>query len=94
MRLQVETIKNSFTPNEDGYNDTWEIPALIQYPNCLVQIFDRWGQMVFTSIGYNEKKAWNGKINGKLADASVFYYSIDLRNGDDKLIKGSVSLIK
>lgn len=87
-------ITNSFTPNEDGYNDTWEIPALIQYPNCLVQIFNRWGQMVFTSIGYNEKKAWNGKINGKLADASVFYYSIDLRNGDDKIIKGSVSLIK
>ncbi|MES2590169.1 MAG: gliding motility-associated C-terminal domain-containing protein [Bacteroidota bacterium] len=87
-------ITNSFTPNEDGFNDSWEIPGLIEYPNCLVQIFNRWGQLVFTSTGYNEKKAWNGKINGKLADASVYYYTIDLRNGNDDLIKGSVTLIK
>lgn len=57
------SITNTFTPNEDGSNDTWQIPGLINYPNCLIQVYDRWGQLAHSSSGYNESKAWNGKRN-------------------------------
>jgi gliding motility-associated-like protein len=87
-------IPNTFTPNEDGYNDTWKIPSLENYPNCLVQIFDRWGQLVFSSTGYNEKKSWDGKINGKKANESVYFYTIELRDDSNETLKGSVTIIR
>jgi gliding motility-associated-like protein len=91
--LKLE-INNTFTPNDDGYNDTWEILGLILYPNCLVQIFDRWGQIVYSSTGYNSKKAWDGKINDKKANESVYFYTIDLRDGSSKTFKGSINLVR
>lgn len=93
VELKLE-ITNTFTPNDDGFNDTWEIPGLKIYPNCLVQIFDRWGQLIYSSVGYNEKKAWDGKVNEKKANESVFFYTIDLRDGSKETIKGSVTLIR
>ncbi len=87
-------IPNTFTPNEDGYNDTWKIPSLESYPNCLVQIFDRWGQLVYSSTGYNEKKAWDGKINGKKGNETVYFYTIELRDDSKETLKGSVTIIR
>lgn len=88
------TIPNAFSPNEDGFNDTWKILGIENYPNCTVQIYDRWGQLVFATSGYSEDKAWDGKKNGKLLNESVYFYRIELRNAEKDLIKGSLTLIK
>ncbi|MEI2711304.1 MAG: gliding motility-associated C-terminal domain-containing protein [Chitinophagaceae bacterium] len=45
-------IPNVFSPNGDGINDTWTIPALAAFPNCTLDIFDRGGRNIFTSKGY------------------------------------------
>jgi YVTN family beta-propeller protein len=45
-------IPNTFTPNGDGINDTWNIENLESYPNSSVNIFNRWGQKLYASIGY------------------------------------------
>lgn len=87
-------ITNSFTPNEDGYNDKWFIPGLVNYPNCLVEIYDRWGQLVFTSSGYNDEKAWDGKKNGKALNESTYYYVIHWRDNDDNVSRGTVTIIR
>ncbi|MDD2983970.1 MAG: gliding motility-associated C-terminal domain-containing protein [Crocinitomicaceae bacterium] len=88
-------ITNTFTPNGDGYNDTWKIPALDKYPNCLVQIFDRWGQMLYQTTGYGDKKAWDGTSKGKPMEASVYFYVIEVRNSDfPKPIRGSITLVR
>lgn len=88
-------ITNTFTPNGDGYNDKWEIPSLDDYPNCLVQIFDRWGQILYQTTGYGSKKAWDGTSNGKLMEPSVYFYVIDVRNDDfPKPIRGSITLVR
>ncbi len=87
-------ITNTFSPNEDGKNDTWEIPGLVNYPNCLVEIFDRWGQQVFTATGYNSKKAWNGTKNDKKLTPGVYYYVIELRDEDSKRLTGYLNLIR
>jgi gliding motility-associated-like protein len=70
-------IPNTFTPNADGINDTWKIPALASYPNCSVQIFNRYGAKVYNSIGYG--MPWDGTVNGSDAPVGVYYYSIDTK---------------
>jgi len=84
-------IPNTFTPNGDGINDTWNIKFLDAYVNCSVQIFTRWGQRVFTSIGYGIP--WDGRYNGKSLPSGTYYYVINLKNGLDPLA-GFVALIK
>lgn len=53
------TVPNVFTPNGDGYNDFFVIKGLKDYPNTLVQIFNRWGKKVYESTNYQND--WDGK---------------------------------
>ena len=76
------TIPNTFTPNNDGINDLWEIHKINTYPQCRVQIFDRNGQQVFQSSGY--AKPWDGTYNGKPLPVGTYYYVIDLKDGAPK----------
>ena len=82
---------NTFTPNNDGVNDTWKIPSLALYPNCRVNIFNRNGTLLMQSTGYN--RPWDGTYNGKQLPAGVYYYVIDTRDGKAKL-SGSVTIIR
>ena len=84
-------IPNTFTPNGDGVNDTWNIANLNYYPNCVVNIYDRWGQKVFTSIGYGS--AWDGRYKGLPSPVGTYYYVINLENGL-KPLSGYVAVIR
>ena len=84
-------VPNAFSPNGDGINDTWMIPLLSSYPNCSVDIFSRYGQLLFHSRGYN--KPWNGTYNGLQLPFSTYYWIINLNNGTPKM-KGSVTIIR
>jgi gliding motility-associated-like protein len=76
---------NVITPNSDGKNDTWYIQFIEDYPGCKVEIFDRWGQKVYNSIGYTNQNAWDGKNRGLRLPASVYYYVIELNtNASDE----------
>jgi len=77
------TIPNTFTPNNDGINDEWDIKNLFTYPECTVMVFDRYGQQVFQSYGYTQP--WNGRYHGRLVPEGTYYYLIDLHNGMPKL---------
>jgi gliding motility-associated-like protein len=57
-------ILNLFTPNNDGFNDLWEIPELASYGKCNVRIYNRWGKSVFSSPDYNN--TWDGTSDGKI----------------------------
>jgi gliding motility-associated-like protein len=85
------TIPNTFSPNGDGINDLWNIEALVTYPDCLLQVFDRYGQQVYKSTGYN--KAWDGRYNGQVLPPGTYYYVLDLRNDTPK-ISGWVLIVK
>jgi gliding motility-associated-like protein len=89
--LQGPKIPNTFTPNNDGINDTWIIKYLDTYPNNRVQVFTRAGQKVFESRGY--KTAWNGTLNGKPLPLDTYYYIIEPENGR-KPITGYITIIK
>jgi gliding motility-associated-like protein len=85
------TIPNTFSPNGDGVNDYWDIDALITYPDCVLSVFDRYGQQVYHSIGYS--KPWNGKYNGQLLPTGTYYYVLDLKNNTPK-ISGWVLIVR
>jgi gliding motility-associated-like protein len=85
------TIPNTFSPNGDGVNDKWDIDALITYPDCLLQVFDRYGQLVYKSIGYSQP--WDGKYDGKILPTGTYYYVLDLKNNTPKL-SGWVLIVK
>jgi gliding motility-associated-like protein len=72
-------IVNAFSPNGDGTNDTWAIKQIEYYPNCTVDIFNRYGAKVFSSLGYD--KQWNGQSGGGPVPAGTYYYLINLRDG-------------
>lgn len=74
-------IPNTFSPNGDGINDTWEILGIEDFPDCDIQVFSRWGQLVFQTTGYSKNKRWNGTSkSGKELSAGVYYYVINLRD--------------
>jgi gliding motility-associated-like protein len=83
-------IPNTFTPNGDGINDTWQITGLEFDPTALVQVFSRYGQQVYESKGYGI--AWNGQNKGKKMGTGTYYYIITTKNGRQKF-SGYVTII-
>lgn len=83
-------IIDVFSPNDDGINDYWEIPGIEAYPKAEVSIFNRWGQLLFFSVGYSTP--WNGKFNNEPLPTGDYFYIIDLGNGTK--FNGSMTLKK
>jgi gliding motility-associated-like protein len=70
-------IPNTFTPNNDGINDNWNITGLEKFPGADVKIFTRSGQLIFHSVNY--PVPFNGTYNGSQAPPGVYYYIIDVK---------------
>ncbi len=85
-------IPNTFTPNNDGTNDTWQIPFLERYPNADVEIFDRNGKILFTQKnGY--QKEWDALLNGMKLAEGTYYYRIRISDSL-KPIMGFISVVR
>jgi gliding motility-associated-like protein len=84
-------VYNAFTPNGDGSNDTWYIQLIERYPDANIKVYSRWGQPVFSAIGYKNIKGWDG--NG--LPPATYYYVIELNplNNETPPITGNVTII-
>ncbi|MCO5951129.1 gliding motility-associated C-terminal domain-containing protein [Mucilaginibacter flavidus] len=87
----IIVVPNTFTPNGDGINDLWNITALLYYPDCSLSVFNRYGSVVYRSIGYG--KPWDGTTNGSNLPVGTYYYILDLKNGK-KPMSGSVTILR
>lgn len=88
-----EEIPSVFTPNRDGYNDTWKIPVLAYYPNAVVEIYDRWGRVIFRSEkGY--PRPWDGTFNNRELPTDAYFYVINYNEKDKAPSVGSITIIK
>jgi gliding motility-associated-like protein len=82
-------IPNFFTPNNDGYNDTWDIPFLTTEPQSNISVFDRFGNLL---IRYKAGEGnWDGQSNGRELPVGTYWYIIEVP-GMDKPYKGSVTI--
>lgn len=88
--VAVLGVPNYFTPNQDGYNDTWNIKGVNTSFNAktLIHIFDRYGKLIkqISPTG----TGWDGNFNGNPMPASDYWYSIQLEDG--KVMKGHFAL--
>lgn len=71
-------IPNGFTPNGDGRNDAWQIDFIELFPECRVEVYNRWGELLFQSVGYTQ--LWDGRYKDGLVPVGTYYYVIELND--------------
>jgi len=90
--LDDVTVPNVFTPNNDGYNDTFEILSR-GFTEFSFVVYNRWGKEVFRSE--DSDQTWDGRIKGEPASEGTYYYTLDLGNQvRNKHLQGTITLIR
>ena len=87
-------IPNAISPNGDGKNDVWKLEFVsLLYPEARVEIYNRWGQQLFSSQGYTNP--WDGTYNNELVPDGTYYYVIDLNDPNEpEPFKGAILVLK
>mgnify|MGYP001162031192 CR=1 FL=1 len=87
-------MNEGFSPNGDGYNDTWEISYLNQYESVKIEIFNRWGASIWESSSPNIFN-WDGKYNGNDLPIGTYYYIISFNDDNNKEpLTGPVTIVR
>ncbi|MFL2569558.1 MAG: gliding motility-associated C-terminal domain-containing protein [Flavobacteriales bacterium] len=87
-------MNEGFSPNGDGYNDTWEISYLNQYESSKIEIFNRWGASLWSS-SYPSIENWDGKYNGSDLPVGTYYYIITFDSSLNKEpLTGPVTIVR
>ena len=89
--LKYPLIPNVFSPNGDGVHDRWVIGYLESYPGCTVDIYNRYGQLIIHSEGY--QTPWDGKVKGRDVPIGTYYYIVNPKNGRS-ILSGYVDVIR
>jgi len=84
-RVMVMDYPKYFTPNGDGYHDTWNIVGINAYPDAKIFIFDRYGKLMkqLSPLG----NGWDGTYNGKLMIPSDYWFTVEFTEAGDTSIK-------
>lgn len=83
-------IKNVVTLNGDGYNDTWIIQGIENFPNTSVKLFNIYGKEIYSNGDYANE--WNGTYEGRTLPNGTYYYVVQLSDVENQ-IKGSLTLL-
>ncbi len=89
-------VPNVITPNGDGNNDTWKITGIAAYKNATIEIFSRWGTLVYSHNGVYQSD-WSGTSTGKDLPDGVYFYVIKLnsnRNNKNDTFTGNLTIIR
>jgi len=87
-------IPNTFTPNYDGLNDVFK-PVYTNIYDYTMDIYDRWGNHLFTSS--NPEFGWNGFYKGQLCQEDVYVYKVvysQKHTKNQQLVSGHVNLVR
>jgi len=84
----------AFSPNGDGINDRWLVTKGYCLRQAKVEIFNRYGAMVYANEDY--KNDWDGTYKGKpLADGTYYFLiTYQLINGKKVFVKGNVTILR
>lgn len=81
---------NVITPNGDGMNDLFKIDKIDKYQPCKLEIYNRWGNELYSSNNYQND--WDGTYKGKHLPEGTYYFVLVTK--DRKLFKGAVNIVK
>ncbi len=84
-------VPNAFTPNNDGKNDNWRIPFLDPLLGASVNVYNRFGQLIYHAKG--ETVNWNGMYKGLPQPTGIYVYSIKFKSKYPDM-KGTLLLIR
>lgn len=88
--IQTITYPNYFTPNGDGYNDTWVIRLPVEYDG-LITIYDRYGKVIKQISSYGT--GWDGTYNGNPLPSTDYWFKVEYtENNTRKEFKSHFSL--
>ncbi len=88
-------IPEGFSPNEDLVNDVFFIRGILKYPKNSIEIFNRWGNLVFEAAPYINQ--WDGttkiglNVGSDELPVGTYFYILNLGDGTD-IIKGTIYL--
>jgi gliding motility-associated-like protein len=85
-------VPNVLTPGSNDNNNVWSIEGFNNFHKLNIEIFNRWGDKVYSNTGMYTKP-WDGTQNGKPLPTATYYYVIDKADGSDKMT-GSVTVIR
>jgi len=85
-------VANAFTPNGDQLNEGFQVKGMYIY-EYQIQIYNRWGQLLYTSDQFNE--AWDGTYDEQPCQEDVYIYLIDALGTDGEVyhLKGNITLL-
>jgi len=72
-------VPQGFSPNGDGVNDFFVIADISEFPKASLQVYNRWGGLVFESSKYDNR--WNGTYKGEDVPQGTYFYLLDLGIG-------------
>jgi gliding motility-associated-like protein len=78
--VMIMEFPKLFTPNNDGYNDTWNIKCLRDDPTALVSIFNRFGKLLYEFKP--SQSVWNGTFNGAMLSGTDYWFVVKYTNND------------
>ncbi|MBL7764255.1 MAG: gliding motility-associated C-terminal domain-containing protein [Chitinophagaceae bacterium] len=84
-------VPSAFTPNNDGKNDRWHIPYLDPVFQATVNVYNRFGKLVYHAEG--ETVDWDGSLNGLPQPSATYIYLIRFKKGRPDM-KGTVTIIR
>lgn len=89
------TAYSAFSPNGDQNNDYWHIDNIELYPDALVEVFNRWGDRVYSTKKYINawEGAWQGIYENNPLPSATYYYVITLNN-EEEPIAGTVTIVR
>lgn len=93
--LLFDNMPNTITPgDQNDQNDRWEIPHIELFPDAILEIYDRWGRLIYrTDDIYNNP--WKGEtMSGKELPMDAYYFVIDLKLSNVKPLTGYVNVVR
>ena len=89
-------IPNAFTPDGNDYNNTFYAKSYLDASEWEMRIFNRWGELLFTS--HDQYEEWDGMYKGELVPSGIYTYVVkytpcSVWEGEQKLV-GHVNVLR
>ncbi|MCK4922655.1 MAG: T9SS type B sorting domain-containing protein, partial [Bacteroidales bacterium] len=92
VNISCLNIPTVFTPNGDHANDVWQIEYIEIYPEAIIEIYNRWGTLIYVSEkGYTNP--WDGTYNGREMPIDSYHFVLIPAPGK-KPVTGNVTIIR